>query len=174
VLLLGFSGLVVVAAWRMMTACPTCTNEGERRVLGMDGDGAAAATVQVRVRIRTVAAYGAAGTLVGFFTGLFGVGGGFIIVPALTLLLGFAMPEAIGTSLLIIAINAAVALSARVGTVGIPWRVTLPFAAASFVGVVAGKRIADRLPARALLRWFAALLVAVAVYTAASSVIALL
>lgn len=175
VLLLAFAGLVVVAAWRMLTACPTCTNEGERRAIGAgENRDTPAASVQLRVRARTVAAYGAAGTLVGFFTGLFGVGGGFIIVPALTLLLGFAMPEAIGTSLLIIAINAAVALSARVGTDGIPWRVTLPFAAASFAGVLAGGRAADRLPARALLRWFAALLVAVALYTAASSLIALL
>ena len=41
------------------------------------------------------------------FTGLFGVGGGFVIVPALVLALGFEMPIAVGTSLLVIAINAA-------------------------------------------------------------------
>ncbi len=50
-----------------------------------------------------------AGTIVGFLTGFFGVGGGFVIVPALVLALGFSMPEAIGTSLLVITINSAVA-----------------------------------------------------------------
>jgi hypothetical protein len=49
----------------------------------------------------------------GFLTGLFGVGGGIVIVPALTLALRFPMPEAVGTSLLVIAINAAMALAAR-------------------------------------------------------------
>lgn len=43
-------------------------------------------------------------------TGLFGVGGGFVIVPALALVLGFPMGAAIGTSLLVIAVNTAVAL----------------------------------------------------------------
>ncbi len=51
-----------------------------------------------------------AGTVVGFLTGFFGVGGGFVIVPALVLSLGFTMPQAAGTSLLVIAINSAVAL----------------------------------------------------------------
>jgi hypothetical protein len=114
-----------------------------------------------------------AGTVVGFFTGLFGVGGGFIIVPALTLLLGFTMPEAIGTSLLIIGINAAVALAGRVGQVDVNWSSAIPFALASFVGVLVGSRLADRLPARTSLRWFAGLLVAIALYTATRSLIAL-
>jgi hypothetical protein len=47
------------------------------------------------------------GTAVEFLTCLCGVGGGFVIVPALTLLLGFTMPQAVGTSLLVIAIDAA-------------------------------------------------------------------
>jgi uncharacterized membrane protein YfcA len=51
--------------------------------------------------------------LVGFLTGLFGVGGGFVIVPALTLALGLPMPVAIGTSLAVIVGNAAVALGFR-------------------------------------------------------------
>ena len=116
----------------------------------------------------------AAGTAVGFFTGLFGVGGGVIIVPALTLLLTFPMPTAIGTSLLIIAINCAWALLARVGHTEVDWAVTISFAIAALAGVVTGTRIADRLPAQTLLRWFAGLLVAVAAYTAVSSLLKLL
>lgn len=51
---------------------------------------------------------------VGLLTGFFGVGGGFVLVPALVLSLAFPMPVAIGTSLLVIAVNSATALTARV------------------------------------------------------------
>ena len=173
VLLLAFAGLVVFAAWRMLTGCPTCTRIGEDRVRRTAADGGGVAVVtRLRADPSTIAKIVAAGTVVGFFTGLFGVGGGFIIVPALTLLLGFAMPQAIGTSLLIIAVNCVIALAARVGD-GVEWGVTIPFVVASLAGVATGSRVAGRLPATALLRWFAALLVAVAVYTAVRATLAL-
>jgi uncharacterized membrane protein YfcA len=54
----------------------------------------------------------AAATAVGLLTGFFGVGGGFVIVPALVLALGFDMPAAVGTSLLVITINSAASLAA--------------------------------------------------------------
>ena len=76
------------------------------------------------------------------------------------------MPEAIGTSLLVIAINSAVALVTRLGSSTIDWRVAIPFTVAAILGVLVGKRIADRLDAQRSLNWFAALLVGVAVYTA--------
>ena len=56
-----------------------------------------------------------AATIVGLLTGFFGVGGGFVIVPVLVLALGFDMPVAVGTSLLVIAINSAMALAVRLG-----------------------------------------------------------
>ncbi len=108
----------------------------------------------------------AAGTVVGFVTGLFGVGGGFVIVSALTLVLGLSMPDAIGTSLLVIAINSAVALSTRLATSAIDWRVALPFTIAAVAGVLTGKRVADRLDPKRSSNWFAVLLVGVGVYTA--------
>ncbi|OWY59063.1 hypothetical protein B7486_76580, partial [cyanobacterium TDX16] len=116
----------------------------------------------------------AAGTAVGFLTGLFGVGGGFVIVPALALALKLPMPEAIGTSLLVIAINSAVALATRLATTGVDWGVTLPFTVSAVAGVLVGGRVADRLDAQRSLRWFAALLVAVAVYTGLQATVALL
>lgn len=173
VLLLAFAGLVVLAAWRMLTGCPTCTRVGEDRARQPVGkEGGVAVVTRLRADPATIAKIVAAGTVVGFFTGLFGVGGGFVIVPALTLLLGFPMPQAIGTSLLIIAINCAIALTTRVGD-GVEWSVTLPFVVASLAGVATGSRVAGRLPAQALLRWFATLLVAVAAYTAVRSILAL-
>ena len=57
----------------------------------------------------------AAATGVGLLTSFLGVGGGFVIVPALVLALSFDMPVAVGTSLLVIAINSAAALAARPG-----------------------------------------------------------
>ena len=172
VLLLAFAGLVFVTAWRMLRGCPSCTREGERWALEGGGRGTTV-LAGLRVDAPTVAKVVAAGTAVGFLTGLFGVGGGFIVVPALTLVLRFAMPEAIGTSLVVIAINAAVALAARVGHGGVDWAVTAPFMVGAVAGTLAGSRLADRLPARAMLRWFAGLLVAVAGYTALRSITAL-
>jgi len=168
-LLLAFAGLVLVAAWRMLTGCPTCTRIGEdRTVRGRGGESRGSAPVAVRSRIdaRRSLAVAAAGSGVGFLTGLFGVGGGFVIVPALTLLLHLSMPAAIGTSLVVIALNAAVALAARIGTATVAWGSTLPFAAAAIAGVLTGGQLAGRLDAARSLRWFAALLVAVAAYTA--------
>jgi uncharacterized protein len=179
-LLLGFSVLILVAAWRMAVGCPTCTRGGEEHALEQEanGDGGAVERGLVIVR-RHVGLSGAlevlvAGTAVGFLTGLFGVGGGFVIVPALTLALGMSMPEAIGTSLLVIAINSAVALMMRLGTSTIDWGIAVPFTAAAILGVLTGKQIADRLHPKRSVRWFAGLLVGVAVYTAAQAGSALL
>jgi uncharacterized membrane protein YfcA len=164
-LLLGFSVLTVVAAWRMLTGCPTCTQIGEKHVLG-ELSTTASVTVRTGIRRHTIAKLLLAGTAVGSLTGLFGVGGGFVIVPALTLLLGLSMPEAIGTSLLVIAINSAVALAGRIGTDTLDWGVAIPFTISAILGVLFGKRIADRLDAKRSLNWFAVLLVGVAAYTA--------
>jgi uncharacterized membrane protein YfcA len=165
-LLLAFSVLIAVAAWRMLTGCPTCTAVGEGEALRAGG-----VAVATRLDTRRLVLVGAAGVGVGFLTGLFGVGGGFVIVPALTLLLGLDMPTAIGTSLVVIAVNSAVGLTARLGTASIDWAVTLPFAAAAIAGVLTGGHLAGRIDARRSLRAFAALLVAVAVYTAADAII---
>jgi uncharacterized protein len=160
VLLLAFSGLIVVAAWRMLTACPTCTRSGEARAL----EEGARATRRRLSAGRALAAL-AAGTGVGFLTGLFGVGGGFVIVPVLTLVLGFAMPQAIGTSLLVVAINSATALGARFGSAHVDWGVAGAFTLAAVVGVQIGGRIADRLDPERSLRAFAGMLVLLALYT---------
>lgn len=170
-LLLAFSGLIVVAAWRMLTGCPTCTNTGEARAIATGG---VAVRVGQRLDAGRIAAVLLAGTGVGFMTGLFGVGGGFVIVPALTLALGFSMPDAVGTSLLVIAINSVAALGARLGSSSVEWSVAVPFTIAAVAGVLGGKRVADRLPATTMLRWFSGLLVGVALYTAGRSLAGLL
>jgi hypothetical protein len=180
VLLLGFAVLVLVAAWRMLTGCPTCTRVGEEHELAtvpFDPEAGRLDTLVATVRridARTALVVLVAGSAVGFLTGLFGVGGGFVIVPALALALKLPLPEAIGTSLLVIAINSAVALVTRLATTGVDWGVTLPFTVSAVAGVLMGGRVADRLDAQRSLRWFAALLVAVAVYTGMQATVALL
>ena len=167
-LLLMFAGLVAIAAWRMATGCPTCTTVGDSVALepAHDAPGAVLLIARPQVDIRTAAAVLTAGTVVGFLTGLFGVGGGFVIVPALALLLKLPMPQAIGTSLLVIAVNSSLALATRFATTAVEWGTALPFVVAAIAGVVTGGHVADRLDPRRSLRWFAALLVAVAAYTA--------
>lgn len=175
VLLLAFSGLVLVAAHRMLTACPSCTRVGEALAsssvstpAGQAGTTAPTATMlATRTRraeptTRSVGRVLLAGATVGLLTGLFGVGGGFVIVPALTLALGLSMPVAIGTSLVVIVGNALVALGFR-GLDAVDWGVAIPFTATMLVGSVLGSLVADRLPPKASLRGFALLLVVVAV-----------
>jgi uncharacterized protein len=108
----------------------------------------------------------AAATGVGLLTGFFGVGGGFVIVPALVLALGFEMPVAVGTSLLVIAINSAAALAARLGGhVHLDWPLLGVFTLAALAGTLAGNRVASRVDASRLTAAFAILLVAVAAYS---------
>ena len=166
VLLLAFAGLIVVAAWRIVAGCPSCTRVGETNAL-LDASGGGVA-VRTRLDTARIAKLAAAGTLVGFLAGLFGVGGGFVIVPALTLVLGYSMPQAIGTSLVVIAVNTATAFAARLGG-PIDWGTTLLFTAAAVAGVGAGTRIADRIAPQTMQRAFAVLLVAVSLYTGVRS-----
>ncbi len=174
VLLLAFAGLILIAAWRIVVGCPSCTRSGEASAIeqAKSRDG----TVKTQPRTMTagrVVKIVTAGTAVGFLTGLFGVGGGFVIVPALALVLEFPMGIAIGTSLLVIAVNTAVALAARAGAGSIDWGTTLVFTAAATAGVGAGKRVADRLEPESMQRAFAALLVVVALYTGARALLAI-
>ncbi|MDQ6671427.1 MAG: sulfite exporter TauE/SafE family protein [Chloroflexota bacterium] len=111
---------------------------------------------------------------VGFLTGFFGVGGGFLIVPALVVILGLPMHLAVGTSLLAIALNAVWGLlgNLRFGT--LDWTLTFLFATGGVVGVLAGGKLAWRLPDRTLRVAFAILIVGVAVYTFSRSLSAIL
>jgi uncharacterized membrane protein YfcA len=105
-----------------------------------------------------------AGLLVGVMTGFFGVGGGFLIVPALALALGVPMSVAIGTSLAIIAINSASGLVAHAGSGAFDLPIAALFIAGGLAGGLMGGRLAGLVDDRMLSRGFALLVAVVGVY----------
>ena len=113
-------------------------------------------------RLRTVLL---AGGLVGFLTGFFGVGGGFLIVPALTLAIGLAMRRAIATSLVIIMVTALAALTSHLASgVDLDVQITAVLAGATAVGTLAGTVVGGRLPQRTLGRAFAIVVALLALF----------
>jgi putative membrane protein len=109
-------------------------------------------------------------TLTGFLTGFFGVGGGFVIVPALHLALHYPMKRASATSLLVMVITAAFGLVSRAlsGSLTLTPEVgamVACFAGSSMLGGLAGARLTTRVSNRILGLVFAALLVGVAIST---------
>ncbi len=101
---------------------------------------------------------------VGVLTAIIGVGGGFIIVPALVLVAGLPMRVAVGTSLVIIALNALSGFAGYLGHTAIDWPLVGTFTALAAAGTVAGSFWSRRVPQARLKQLFAYLLVAVALY----------
>ncbi|WP_398328829.1 sulfite exporter TauE/SafE family protein [Vulcanococcus sp.] len=113
-----------------------------------------AATVKARPALLAIQ-----GVLVGLLTGIAGVGGGFAIVPALVLLAGLPMQLASGTSLLLIAVNALVALGALGHWPAQSLPLMLPLLAGGALGAVVGQRLAPHLSDRRLRQGFSILLI---------------
>jgi len=95
------------------------------------------------------------GVTVGVLTGFLGVGGGFLILPALVLFAGLEMKTAIGTSLAVIAVNCFGGLLGQLRYVNFDWWLTLGFLLAAMAGMFAGTRLARWLTASTLRRGFA-------------------
>jgi hypothetical protein len=114
-----------------------------------------------RPRLGTVLGGGAG---VGLLSGTLGIGGGFLVVPALSGPLGLPMRAAVGTSLLVVAINAGSGLAgALTGLSGAPLVRALPFILASLVGGRLGAALAGRLSARRMAMAFCLLVLGVGV-----------
>jgi uncharacterized protein len=142
-ILFGFALLLLAAAFAMLRGRPP--RNGRR--------------VPVDTAWRRVLIAGAA---TGVLTGLFGVGGGFVIVPALTLAVGLPLTAAIGTSLLVIGLTSAVAFGAHLASGGFDAVLSGAFAAAAIAGAIAGSHLQGRVPERLLRIAFASLLIGVA------------
>lgn len=144
VLLVGFGILMVVTATAMMK-----------------GRNAATARAPHDLQLGRALALGVA---VGIMSGLVGAGGGFLIVPALTLFGGLAMREAIGTSLFVIALQSFAGFAGHVTHVHIDWTLVLVITAASLVGSVAGAISGAKISAHGLRRGFAWLVVVMGLF----------
>ncbi len=176
VLLAGFAALMLVVAGVMLS----------KSLRGGPSDRSSLGSVQVDDPIISISPgfacncpralkFVVTALVIGVTTGFFGVGGGFLVVPALVLALGLPMPVAVGTSLLVITVNSAGALAVRLGHgVALDWGVVLTLTAAAILGSLFGARVASRLDPRALSLSFSVLLLGVAGYTAWQSVPTLL
>jgi uncharacterized protein len=160
VIQLGIFALVMyVAAWEMLkpkhksvgAACSECP-EGNCDTL----------------RYGHIALHGIA---VGVLTGVVGVGGGFLIVPALVLLSGLNMKQAVGTSLSIVALKSFAGFAGYAGAVEIDYSLLGIFTAVAIVGSIIGSQIGSRLPDALLKRGFGGFLLFVASYILLKQVI---
>lgn len=145
VLLVGFGALMLITGLAMMRP--------RREVAAADAPGG-------RSWIRLVAQ----GLGVGAITGFVGAGGGFVVVPALAILGGLSMREAVGTSLLVIAMNSAAAVAGHLGEVEIPVALAASLTAVAIVGSVAGGSLAGRIRQDVLRRAFAWFVIVMAVF----------
>lgn len=151
VVLVGFATLMLVAAVAML------------RRRSSNEDPAAARSCENAWRERTVMVI-AVGLGVGLLTGLFGVGGGFVLVPAWTIAMGCPVQVSVGASLFVIVLNSVGGFISHMSFGTIDLGVALPFTLGGVVGAVAGERFSDRVPGQRLSRWFAYLVIGVALF----------
>ena len=118
-------------------------------------DSADASVAQIRLGLLVPVAL-----TVGVITGLVGIGGGFLVVPALVILAHAPMKQAVGSSLLVIAMNSTSAFAGYLGHVQFPWAFMLSFTAVAVGGIVAGTALVRHVSQRALKRSFAVFLIA--------------
>lgn len=160
-LMLTFAALLVVVASLMIKNAAT----GSQAVSGDRGTGGLMGVIKTIL----------AALLVGVLVGFFGVGGGFMIVPTLTLLMGLSMRHAVGTSLVVIFINSVAGLGAGFAQLNqLDWGVLSAMAGSAVLAALIGTRIGARLPQKMLKLAFATLLYLVAIYTAINSFLAII
>ncbi len=162
VIQLGIFALVMyAAAWRMLRPAPVHKSVGAACADCPDGN-------CEELDYRHIALHGIG---VGVLTGVVGVGGGFLIVPALVLLSGLSMKQAVGTSLSIVAIKSFAGFAGYAGAVSIDYGLMAGFTAVAIAGSVLGSRLCHRLPAAKLQKGFGMFLLLVATYILIRSVL---
>lgn len=151
--LLIFAVIMLVASWHMIV-------NGRAPVAAIP-----AVEIPLQSRLRMIRT----GVLVGGVTGIVGIGGGFMIVPALVLLVGLTMRRAVGTSLVVITTNALSGFVKYAGTlkamhVALDWHVIVMFILIGGIGTLVGNIVSARLPQHRLKQAFGVLLVVMAIY----------
>jgi len=104
-----------------------------------------------KINIPKLLLYGAG---IGFVTGLLGAGGGFLLIPTLVLLVGIPIKEAIGTSLLIIALNSLIGFTGDLQNKGLNWRLMLTITGLAISGIVIGNTLSKKIPSSKLKKGF--------------------
>lgn len=155
---LGLFALVMyAAAWRMLKPAAVAAPSA----MGVQGDGTAVLGGDGGHRLGHIALHG---LVVGVLTGMVGVGGGFLIVPALVLLSGLPMKQAVGSSLVVVTAKSVAGFAGYLGAVAIDWTVMGLFTAIAVGGSFLGTFLAHHLSAAATKRGFAVFLIVVASY----------
>lgn len=149
--LILYSLLMIVAAWQMWR------QSGHRQERSSAESCAEQFPRSCWIKVSLI------GAAVGLLTGFFGVGGGFVIVPALVLVLGFPMRMAVSTSLLIIALVAVGGLVGHLQTGQIDWPLAGLLLLGSTVGMTGGSWVVQRVSAPTLTKIFAAVAIGVAI-----------
>jgi len=166
-----FAGVLAAVAARMLLQARRAPDEAAVVRATVSGDGSAPGGRWIRLNERgrivwnetTLALVAAIGGAAGFLAGLLGVGGGFVIVPALRATSTLSMHSAVATSLLAIAlISAVAAASATVQGVPIAWAAAGPFALGALAGMFAGRKLAPRIAGPRLQQAFAVIMLLVA------------
>ncbi|MEP7107043.1 MAG: sulfite exporter TauE/SafE family protein [Ferruginibacter sp.] len=104
------------------------------------------------------------GIVIGFITGLLGAGGGFMLIPTLVIVVGLQMKEAVGTSLLIIALNSLIGFTGDLGHFNIDWKLLLRVTAFAIAGIFIGGTMAKKIPAENLKKGFGWFLFLMGIY----------
>lgn len=174
VLLAAFAGLMLVVAGVMLAKQLRGRTDPDRPVAHVD-DPIISVSPTFACNCPRALKILVTALVVGVTTGFFGVGGGFLVVPALVLALSLPMPIAVGTSLLVISVNSAAAFVVRISHgVAVDWLVVGALTVAAVAGSLLGARLASRVQPRALSLAFSILLLVVAGYTAWRSLPALI
>lgn len=163
-----FAGLVLLTALKMWRSAATADAINCRPDDPCQRDERG----QLRWTTRCAALLISAGVLTGTLSGLFGVGGGFVIVPALTLFSRMPIHRAVATSLLVISLVSASGVTAHLlAGHGFPLAVSVAFMLGGAVGLLAGTRLAERLSGPHLQRGFAVALLLLAAFVLLKSLI---
>lgn len=101
---------------------------------------------------------------IGLATGILGAGGGFLLIPTLVLLVGLPMKEAIGTSLLIIALNSLIGFTGDLGHYSMNWFLLIKITAIAIMGIIAGGYLNRKIPADRLKKGFGILVLVMGIY----------
>ena len=104
------------------------------------------------------------GVAIGFITGLLGAGGGFLLIPTLAIVVGLPMKEAVGTSLLIIALNSLIGFTGDLGHFIINWSLLLKVTAIAVTGIFIGGALAKKIPGENLKKGFGWFVLAMGIY----------